>query len=69
MIYGAETWATTKKEKRLEVYEMRLLRRMLRGVTRKDKIKNEYIRGVVGVANISGKVTERLLNWFRHVRR
>ena len=28
-------------------------------VKRKDEIKNEYIRGAIGVANISGKVTER----------
>ena len=35
----------------------------------KYKIKNEHIRGAVGVANISGKVTERRLKLFGHVRR
>ena len=45
MLYGAETWATTKrKESRIEVNEMRMLRWMC-GVTRKDKIRNEHIRG------------------------
>ena len=35
MLYGAETWATTKRqEKRIEVTEMRMLRWMC-GVTRK----------------------------------
>ena len=44
-IYGAETWATTKRqENRIEVTEMRMLRWMF-GVTRKDKIRNEHIRG------------------------
>ena len=41
MIYGANTWSTTKKEKILEVNEMTMLRWM-RGVTRKDKIQNIY---------------------------
>ena len=41
MLYGAETWATTKRqEKRIEVTEMRMLRWMC-GVTRKYKIRNE----------------------------
>ena len=45
ILYGAETWATTKRqEKRIEVTEMRMLRWMC-GVTRKDKIRNEHIRG------------------------
>ena len=45
MLYGAEMWATTKRqEKRIEVTEMRMLRWMC-GVTSKDKIKNEHIRG------------------------
>ena len=43
MLYGAETWATTKRqEKRIEVTDMRMLRLMC-GVTRKDKIRNEHI--------------------------
>ena len=42
--------------------EMRALRCMC-GVTRKDKINNEYIRGAAAVANISGNVTEIRLKW------
>ena len=45
LLYGAETWATTRgQEARLEVNEMRILRWMC-GVTRRDKIRNEHIRG------------------------
>ena len=45
LLYGAETWATTRgQEARLEVNEMRMLRCMC-GVTRRDKIRNEHIRG------------------------
>ena len=69
MLYGTETWATTKKqEKRIEVTEMRMLRWMC-GVTRKDKIRNEHIRGTTRVAQASKKITERRLIWYGHVMR
>ena len=69
MLYGAETWATTKRqEKRIEVTEMRMLRWMC-GVTRKDKIRNEHIRGTTRVAQASKQITERRLNWYGHVTR
>ena len=68
MLYGAETWATTKRqEKRIEVTEMMMLRWMC-GVTRKDKIRNEHIRGT-RVAQASKKITERILIWYGHVMR
>ena len=68
MLYGAETWATTKRqEKRIEVTEMRMLRWMC-GVTRKYTIRNEHIRGT-RVAQASKKITERRLNWYGHVMR
>ena len=49
LLYGAETWATTRgQEARLEVNEMRMLRWMC-GVTRRDKIRNKHIRGTTRV--------------------
>ena len=69
MLYGAETWATTKRQaSRIEVNEMRMLRWMC-GVTRKDKIRNEHIRGTTKVAQSSRKITERRLKWYGHVMR
>ena len=69
MLYGAETWATTKRQgKRIEVTEMRMLPWMC-GVTRKDKIRNEHIRGTTRVAHASKKITERRLIWYGHVMR
>ena len=65
--HEAETWATTKRqEKRIEVTEMRMLRWMC-GVTRKDKIRNEHIRGTTRVAQASKKITKRRLIWYGHV--
>ena len=69
MLYGAETWATTKRqESRIEVNEMRMLRWMC-GMTRKDKIRNEHIRGTTKVVQASRKITERRLKWYGHVMR
>ena len=69
MLYGAETWPIKKEqERRMEVAEMRMLRWMC-GVTRKDKIRNELIRGTVKVLEVSKKVQERRLKWFGHVMR
>ena len=69
MVYGTATWATTKRqEKRIEVTEVRMLRGMC-GVTRKDKIRNEHIRGTTRVAQASKKIAERILNWYGHVMR
>ena len=49
MVYGLETVAVTKKQvEEMEVAEMKMLRFSM-GVTRKDKIRNEYIRGTVKV--------------------
>ena len=49
MGYGLETVAVTKKQvEEMEVAEMKMLRFAM-GVTKKDNIRNEYIRGTVKV--------------------
>ena len=56
MLYGAETWATTRgQEARLEVNEMRMQIWMC-GVTRRDKIRNEHIRGTTRVGKSARKL-------------
>ncbi|KAM1252567.1 hypothetical protein ACFX13_041395 [Malus domestica] len=66
MLYGIECWAV--KHQHVGVVEMRMLRWMC-GHTRNDKIRNEDIRGKVGVAEIEGKRRENRLRWFGHVQR
>ena len=69
MIYGAETWTTTKREEeRLNVNEMRMLRWSC-GVTRKDRVPNKYIRGSLKVTEVRKKIMERRLMWYGHVER
>ena len=70
LMYGAETWALKKaQEKKLEVAEMIILRLMC-GVTKLDKIRNERIRVTTKVEEITKKVQERRLKWYHgHVMR
>ena len=67
MMYGLETEAATKKQvEEMEVAEMKMLRFAV-GVTRKTKIRNEYIRGTVKAERLGMKLREDLMRWYGHV--
>ncbi|XP_046976347.1 uncharacterized protein LOC124542443 [Vanessa cardui] len=69
LMYGSETWAVTQKNvNTIQVAEMKMLRWMC-GVTRLDKIRNEYVRGSMGVRDIADKMQESRLRWYGHVKR
>ena len=69
MLYGLETVALTKRQAaEMEVAEMKILRFSL-GVTRMDKIRNEYIRGTAQVGKFGEKTREARLRWYGHLRR
>ncbi|KAK3519747.1 hypothetical protein QTP70_003914 [Hemibagrus guttatus] len=69
MLYGLETVSLRKRqESELEVAELKMLRFSL-GVTRLDRIRNEYIRGTAHVGRLGDKVREAKLRWFGHVQR
>ncbi|KAK3573623.1 hypothetical protein QTP86_029993, partial [Hemibagrus guttatus] len=69
MLYGLETVSLRKRqESELEVAELKMLRFSL-GVTRLDRIRNEYIRGTTHVGRLRDKVREARLRWFGHVQR
>ena len=68
-VYGLKAVAITKKQvEELKVAEMKMLRFAI-GVTRKDKIRNEYIRGTVKVKRLEMKMRERRLRWYGHIMR
>ena len=69
IVYGLEMMAVTKKQlEEMEVREMKMLRFAM-GVMRKDKIRNEYIRGTVKVEWLRMKMREGRLRWYGHVMR
>ncbi|KAI5625322.1 hypothetical protein C0J50_15181 [Silurus asotus] len=69
MLYGLETVALSKRQEvELEVAELKMLRFSL-GVTRMNKIRNEFIRGTAHVGCFGDKVREARLRWFGHVQR
>ena len=64
LLYGAETWATTRGQ---EVNEMRMLRWMC-GVTRRDKIRNEHIiRGEKRVVQENERKMNQVYDWELYV--
>ena len=69
IMYGMETVAVTDKQVgKLEVAELKMVRRVL-GVTREDKIRNEYIRGTARIAKLGEKIRGARLRWYGHVKR
>ncbi|KAK4314273.1 hypothetical protein Pmani_014425 [Petrolisthes manimaculis] len=68
-LYGAETWSVKEEHiKKLEVAEIRCLR-AIRGVTRRDRMRNENIRQEVKVVEMREKIRESRLRWYGHVKR
>lgn len=60
-------------EQRINVAKMRMLRQVnvyggRNGITKEDKIRNDYIRSILGVASIVDK-KEKKLRCFGHVKR
>ena len=69
MVYELEIVAVTKKQvKEMEVAEIKMFR-LAMGVTRKDKIKNDYIRGTVKVERLGMKMMECRLRLYGHIMR
>ena len=67
MVWRQCHW-TKKQEAELAVAELKMLK-FSSGVTRMDKIKNEFIRGTAKVRQIGDKVREARLRWYGHVQR
>ena len=69
MLYWLEIVALTKRqEAEMEVAELKMSRFSL-GVTRMDKIRNEYIIGTAQVRKFGDKTPEARQRWYGHRRR
>jgi len=73
VLYGCETWSLTlKKERRLRVFENRVLRRVFG--SKRDEVKGEWrklhkeeLRGINSLPNIVWVVKSRRMRWEGHV--
>ena len=69
MLYGMEMVTVMERQMgKMEVAEMKMVRWAL-GVTRKDKIRNEYVRGTAKIAKLGDKLRNARLRWYGHVKR
>ena len=69
LLYGAEVWSlTAKTESKLQAAEMRVLR-LIKGVTRKDKIRNTSIRADLNATPLLEEIERIKLRWYGHVMR
>ena len=69
MLYEMETVAVTERQLgKMEVPELKMVKWALR-VTRKKKIKNEYVRGTAKIAKLGDKLRNARLRWYGHVKR
>jgi len=67
LLYGNETWVTTKRDMtRLEAAEMCFLR-SITGYTRLDKIRSEVIRKELEISGIQDVRLKYKQNWVNHL--
>ena len=52
----------------MQVAEMRMLRLMC-GMTRRDRMENEYVRENLGVESIRDRLAQSRLRWYGHMMR
>ena len=69
LLYGSETWTlTTKLKSKIQATEMRVLR-LIYGVTRRDRIRNDNIRQALKVESVLAIIERNQLRWYGHVQR
>ena len=69
LIYGHESWTLTSRTKsKVQAAEMKVLR-LIKGVTRLDRIRNESIRNELEVEDVLRVVERGQLRWYGHVKR
>ena len=69
IVYGMKTMEVTEKQMgKMEVAELKMVRWAL-GVTKKDKIRNEYVTGTLKIAKVGDKLRNARLHLYGHVER
>ena len=69
LTYQCQTWSLNKTlERKLVTCEMRCLRKAV-NKTRRDKIRNENIRAMVGATSVLQHIEQQRVKWFGHLTR
>ena len=69
LLYGSESWTMRAlQEKRLNVFHMRCLRRIL-GITWQDKVTNKVVLEEAGIPSSYTLLKQRRMRWLGHVTR
>ena len=69
MLYKKEMVAVTERQmQKMEVAELKMVRWALE-VTKKNKIRKEYVRGTAQIAKLGDKLRNARLRWYGHVKR
>ncbi len=69
LTYQCQTWPLTKvHERKLTTCEMKCLRRAV-NKTRRDRVRNEEIRDVVGTTSVLSHIKNQRIKWFGHLMR
>ncbi|KAI4459519.1 myb/sant-like dna-binding domain [Holotrichia oblita] len=69
LTYGCESWVLTDSQKsRIQATEMKYLRRV-KGITRKDRIRNTQIREEMNIQHINEYIQTRQMSWWGHIQR
>lgn len=69
LTYGCETWVLSEREKsKVGAAEMKYLRRV-KGVTRRDRIRNDDIRAELNIKSVQEYIEQRQLGWWGHLQR
>ena len=69
LLYGSETWTMTKNFiSKVNSAEMKVLR-IIKGVTRKDKIRNTKIREELKIEPVEEIISRNSLRWYGHIKR
>ena len=69
LIYGCEAWVLTEKTKsKIQAAEMKSLR-LIKGVTKFDRLRNDDIRKELKVDSVLDIIERSRLRWYGHVKR
>ena len=67
LLYGSESWTMrAHQEKRLNVFHMRCLRRIL-GIIWQDKVTNKVVLEKAGIPSLYTLLKQRRMRWLGHV--